>query len=889
MIERFVRWFLRAYPAEKRKRYGDEIVETVLARVRRARRASSVFALVWLIVRECIGVLVAGVTLRYPRESVTTSRTRRRRGASKMDLFLHDFRVAVRGLIRQPAFSVVAVLALALGIGAAVAIFSVFHAVVLKPLPFDEPSRLVAVWEKNPERGWQQAQVAAANYLDWREDAESFTDMAAYNDWIDEKVLLQDGEPVVVLGSEVTGNFFAVLGVAPMAGRVFDEGHTWAGSEPVVVLSHGFWSRQFGADRSIVGRTIELDSTAHRVIGVMPEGFDYPFRTADVWLPVRWEPELTTQAWFRRAHGMRVVGRLADGVSLDEAAVELAAIASRLELDYPETNENMGNGITPLHEWVVGDASRPLQILMAAVGILLLIACANVSNMLLARTSSRADELRIRSALGGARWRLVLQGLMESVLLAVLGGGLGLLLGIFAIGPLLLLSPESLPRIGEITVEPSIVLLAIAVSVFTGLLLGAVPAWRGASLGLVSGARGASSSRRTRDASGFLVALEVALTIPLVVGAGLMVRTLSHLSEVEPGFVGDDVVVASLMAPASSYESDERIVQLYRAIHEGMRGIPGVDEASMSSRLPFVSQRWSSGFTTEGWPAERFALGVRHDEIMPGLFRTMGVPLLRGRDFDLGDGLDAEPVVIINEALAETYFPGEDPLGKRVTLSRTPDASSTWRTIVGVVANVRRETLSVEEKPSFYAPVLQDTTRKMHVLIRSERDLASLLASARERVAAIDPTLPLFDVTTLEAELAASVGKERYLLVLLTLAAVVALLLASVGIFGVVWYATTRRVREIGIRMALGARAGAVMALVIRGGLRPVVLGAAVGVVAAGVMARTMSSLLFEVEPLDPLTFAVVLAIVLVSATGACVLPARWATRVDQTSALRAE
>ena len=806
-----------------------------------------------------------------------------------MDLVLHELRGAVRGFVRQPAFTLVAVLTLALGIGAAVAIFSVFHAVVLRPLPFHEPSRLVSIWEQNPERGWHQAQVAAANYLDWRESAESFTDMAAYNDWFDEKVLLQDGEPMVVLGSEVTGDFFEVLGVPPAEGRVFDERHTWAGSEPAVVLSHGFWSRQFGAERSIVGQTLELDGTAHRVIGVMPEGFDYPFRASDVWLSVAWEPDLRTEVRFRRAHGMRVIGRLAAGVSLDEAASELAAIAARLELDYPETNEKMGNGITPLHEWIVGDANRPLQILMASVGILLLIACANVSNMLLARTSSRADELRIRSALGGPRWRLVLQGLMESVLLALLGGGLGLVLGIFAIRPLLLLSPEGLPRLGEISVDATMVAFALAVSVLTGFLLGAVPAWRGASLGLASGARGASSEQRTRCASGFLVAMEVALTLPLVVGAGLMVRTLSHLSEVEPGFVADDVVVASLMAPATRYQSDEHIVQLYREIHEGIRAIPGVDEASMSSRLPFGNQRWSSDFTTEGWPAERFGIGVRHDEITPGLFLTMGVPLLRGRDFDRGDALDMQPVIIINKALATTYFSVEDPIGKRVTFSRTPDASSTWRTIVGVVSNVRRETLSLEEKPSFYAPVLQDTTRQMHVLIRSERDLPSLLASARQRVAAIDPTLPLFDVTTLEAELAASVGRERFLLILLTIAAVVTLALASVGIFGVVWYATTRRVREIGIRMALGARASAVMALVIRGGLRPVVVGASAGVVAAGVMARTMSSLLFEVEPLDPLTFAVVLSIVLVSAAGACALPARWATRVDQTSALRAE
>lgn len=806
-----------------------------------------------------------------------------------MDLLLHDIRIAARSFMRQPGFTLGAMVALALGIGAAVAIFSVFNAVLLRPLPFHEPSRLVSVWEKNPERGWHQAQVAAANYLDWRESAESFTDMAAYNDWFDETVLLHDGEPRVVLANEVTGNFFDVLGVSPLVGRVFEDAHTWEGVEPAAVLSYGFWNREFGGDRSVVGDTIELDGTPHRVLGVMPRGFAYPFRDTELWIPVAWDPEFQSQTWFRRAHGMRVIGRLADGDSLEQAESELAAIAARLERDYPETNQQMGNGVTPLREWIVGDTDRPLLILMASMGFVLLVACANVSNMLLARTSSRQGELRVRSALGGARYRLVLQGLIESLLLAGLGGSLGLLLGVWAIRPLLLLSPEGLPRLQEISVDTTVVIFAVGITLLAGLALGSVPAWRGARLGLTSGPRGSTSSRRSRRTTGILVAAEVALTLPLIVGAGLMVRTLDRLSHVEPGFVADDVVVAKLMAPSNRYESDEAVVAFYRETLEQFRGIPGVDAVSMSSRLPFGNQRWSSDFTVEGWPAERFGMGVRHDEIAPGLFRAMGVPLLRGRDFEPSDDLDSRPVIIINEALATTYFPGEDPLGRRVTFSRVPDESSTWRTIVGVVGNVRREALSLEEEPSFYAPVFQDTVRQLHVLMRSERDPQSLVATAQERLDSIDPTLPLFDATSLESELAASLSQERYLVVLLTIAALVALTLASLGIFAVVSYATARRVREIGIRMALGARASSVMALVVRGGLRPVIVGAVLGLTASALLARAMSGFLFEVQPLDPLTFVLVPALVIVTAIIACTIPARRATRIDASSALRTE
>jgi len=810
-----------------------------------------------------------------------------------MDLVLHDLRQAVRGFLRRPGFTAVAVGALALGIGANIAIFSVFHAVVLRPLPFEDPERLVAVWEKNPERDWHQAQVAAANFLDWRERTETFVDMAAHNDWLDERTLMVAGEPRVLRGNEVTGSFFRVLGVAPIHGRGFDDEHTWAPGGKAAVLSYGLWQRLYGGDPGVVGRELELDGVGHRILGVMPEGFDYPFADADLWLNLAWDPERREQVSFRRAHGMRVVGRLEEGVTREQAEAELATIAARLETEYPETNTEMGNGITPLREWIVGDTRRPLQILLAAVGLVLLIACANVANMLLARATGRRHEMAVRYAMGGSRRRLVVQGLTEGLLLATAGGAVGLALGVLAIDPFLALSPESLPRLDEVTVDATLVVFSLGVTLLTGLVFGFLPAWRGASVDPAEGwgasSRGASPDRRSMRASGVLVAAEVALALPLLIGAGLLVRTLWNFSQVEPGFVAEDVLVAQVALPATRYPDAERVTAFYRQLLDSVRGLPGVEAAAMSSRLPFRNQRWSSDFTAEGWSADRYGVGVRHDEITPGLFETLGVPVIRGRDFDASDGLESAGVVLINQALADRYFPDQDPVGRRVIFDRQPSEGSTWRTIVGVVGNVRRESLALGELPSFYAPVFQDPTRAQYLQVRTGGDPRRLVGSVRQRVHDLDPALPLFDVTTLEEVMASSMARERFLLALLAAFAGVATLLAAVGIFGVTYYSAVRRVREIGVRVALGARLGSVVALVVRRGISPVLAGIVAGFVLAAVVVRGMSVVLFEVEPLDPLTYAGAAALLLLAGLLACVPPARWASRVDVVSALHTE
>ncbi len=393
-----------------------------------------------------------------------------------MDRVLHDLRIAARGLRRRPAFTAIAVLAMALGVGANLAIFSVFHAVLLRPLPFSDPERLVTLWESNSERGWYKAQVAPANYLDWKEESQSFAGMAGYNSWLDELALLVEGEPSVVRANTVTGSFFEVLGVPPLLGRVFDESDTWAASERGAVLSHGLWMRQYGGDPAIVGRTLTLDDESYRVIGVMPDGFRYPFRDAELWLTMSWKPEFRSQVRFRRAHSLYVVARLREGVSLEEGAGEIAAIAGRLELQYPETNRLMKSGATGLHEWVVGDTRRPLQILMASVLFVFLIACINVANMMLARDAGRVEEMRIRRALGGSRSRILLLGIADGLLLGIASGALGVFLGASIIQPILALSPEKLPRTDEVGADATAVAFAFGVSLLGALLSGLVSA-----------------------------------------------------------------------------------------------------------------------------------------------------------------------------------------------------------------------------------------------------------------------------------------------------------------------------------------------------------------------------------------------------------------------------
>ncbi len=894
-MSRILHRLLAVYPEDARRRYGEEIVATILERVGSAPRLRSL-----VLAREIAGLLAAGLRLRLePFRSAGRSRpVRARGGGSIMDPFLQDLRIAARGLVKRPAFTAIAVLAMALGVGASVAIFSVFHAVLLRPLPFPDPHRLVTLWEKNSERGWYKTQVAPANFLDWKEQSESFAGMAGYNSWLDEMAMVEGGEPEIVHGNTVTGSFFEVLGVPPLLGRVFEESDTWAGKERGAVLSHGLWMRRFGGDPEVIGRALELDDDElddepYRVLGVMPENFRYPYRDAELWLSMSWKPEYRSEVRFRRAHSLYVVARLREGVAVEQAEGEIAAIAGRLELQYPETNRLMKSGATGLHEWVVGDTRRPLQILMAAVLIVFLIACINVANMMLARDAGRIEEMRIRRALGGSLRRLLSLGLAEGFLLGAASASIGVLLGVSVIGPVLALSPEKLPRVDEVGPSTSTFAFAFGVSLLGALLSGLFSAWRLSAAerkGTASlGSRGASTSRSSRRATRGLVALEVALTLPLVVGAGLMIQTLFRLTRVEPGFDPENVLVARVSLPARYYEDQSKGSSFVQKLVVAVSSIPGVERASASGGLPFKQIGWTSDFTAEGWPRDRFGIDVHHDEATPALFRTMRVPLLRGREFDWSDRAGAPRVVIVNQALADSYFPGEDPIGKRIVFDRVPDSESVWWEIVGVVGNVHDETLALEEEPTIYAAMLQDDDFGFHLLVRSSKNPGALSDAVRSCLWALDPTLPLYDVTTLGEMVSSSVARERFLLSLLSASALLALALATVGIGGVVSQSTAHRAREIGIRMALGAEARSVVTLVVREGMRPVLAGIAAGAVAAGVLARAMSGLLFDVEPLDPETFFAVAVLMTLAALLACLVPARAAAGVDASRTLRSD
>ena len=585
---------------------------------------------------------------------------------------------------------------------------------------------------------------------------------------------------------------------------------------------------------------------------------------------------------------MRAIGRLAEGVSHDEAAAELAAIARRLEQRYPETNTEMGNGLLPLREWLVGDSRRPLQILLAAVALVLLISCANVTHLLLAQAHDRGRERWIRRALGAGGRQLAVESVAESVLIAALAGAGGMALGLIGLPLLRDLAPPGLAA--DVSVPPAVVALATLASAACVVLFGSLPAWRAARAraGPESDRTTTASPRARRLTSG-LVAAEVALSLPLVFGAGLMVRTLSQLWDVEPGFDADGVVTARVMLPETRYATAEPISTFYRTFLEGLQSAPGVEHAALATRLPFRQQRWSSDFTAAGWPAEKYGVGVRHDEISPGLFETLGVPLVRGRDFTGADSVSSEPVVIVNRALADTYFPGQDPVGRRIAFDRVPDERSVWRTIVGVVGNVRRESLSREEEPSFYAPVMQDVSRGVFVLVRGGPEADSLVPALRARLHALDPGLPLFEVALLRDLVAASVARERFLLALLATAGLIALALAVSGVFAVVLYTTTRRTRELGIRLALGSSPSAVAALAMRTGLAPALGGGVLGLGLTAAFAGSLSSLVYGVAPLDPPTLAGVALLLALAAGLAALIPARRALRLDPSAVLRAD
>ena len=800
-----------------------------------------------------------------------------------------DSRYALRALRRSPVLAGAAILTLAIGLGATTAIFSAVNAVILRPLPFPEPQRLVMLWETNPDRGWTQANIAPANMFDWREQVPAFADVAAYSSE-GRMTLTGDGPPRIVHGVSVTGTFFSVLGVRPRVGRAFREEETWE-SAPIAIISDRLWREDFGSDPAVLERTIELEGVRRQIVGVMPASFSFPSATTDAWMPVAWPRENRAQVWFRRAHFMRAIARLAPGVSLEQADAQLQQVVRRLQAEYPETNTNMGAGLTSLHEFLVGSTKRPLLVVLAAVGLLLAIACANVANLLLVRAAEREREVALRLAIGAGRGRIVRQAMTESLVLSMLGGAAGLALGWWGTKTLAALQPPRMLRVDDFGMDWRVLAFVFAVTTTSGLLFGMVPAvWSGRRQpgdALREGGRSGSQGRRSRRWSEGLAIAEVAIALLLTVGAGLLVRSYRELLRVDPGFDPAGTLAVSLNLPSARYATGADIQGFVDALEARARALPGVGAAGVVSQLPLVGSDWTMDVIAFGRAPEDYATDVALRSTSAGYFAALRVPIVQGRGLGDQDRSETEPVAVINETLARTYFASGDPVGQRIALSRTADSTTVWWTIVGVVGDEHQGSLSERPKMEVHVPFAQRRRNDADLVVRTQGDPMALAPALREIIAELDPQLAIQSIRSMDDVYAASLARERWFMTILLVFAGIGLVLAMVGIYGVLAQVARARTREIGIRIALGARAAQVRWLLVRHGLRLTATGLVIGAVVALGATRGMDRLLFGVATADARTFAAVSVLVLLTGLVAAWVPARRASRADPVMALR--
>ena len=815
---------------------------------------------------------------------------------------MNDLKFALRQLLKNPGFTAVAVLTLALGIGANTAIFSMVHGVLFKPLPYPESERLVRLSEAG--RDWTGGPISYPNFMDWKAQQTSFEHFGLYRGA--NYTLTGVGEPLRISGGEIGAEVFAALGVPPLLGRVFSNDEDKAGGPRVVVLSYGFWQSRFAGDRAIIDQTITLNGKSSTVLGVMPQGFDFP-DNASLWTPV----ELSFSDELRRARGERpghrALARLKPDVTLAQAQAALGTVATRLAQQFPDSNKNRGAGIEFLLDHQVGKVRRALWILLGAVALVLLIACANVANLLLARAASRQKEMAVRVALGAGRWRLMRQLLTESLLLAGAGGLAGLLLAQWSLRLITTLGQNNLPRLNEIQLDGPVLWFSAAIALFTGIVFGLAPAMTSSRPNLhdtlKDTTRGATSGRAQLRHG--LVVAEVALTLVLLVGAGLLLKSFHYLMQVNPGFVPEQVLTFRLNISGPQYGTHELRTAFYNGLLERIRALPGVQTASLTSKIPLDTRGWQTSFSIEGRP-EPLPGDLPSMEahlVSPDYFRAMGITLLRGRTFTEQDnrdhvrGTDRESsgnaalnVIIIDEDFARRHFSNEDPLGKQIRLPWDTRDKNPLLTIIGVVQRVREERLSEKDgQVQGYFSFFQRPDSGMAVVVKATLPPETLIASLRQQVLALDSDLPLYEVRTMTAMRADNIAPDRLNLTLLGIFATAALALAVLGLYGVLAYAVAQRQREIGIRMALGAQRRDVLGLVIGQGMKLVVTGAAIGLFGAFALTRMLARLLFEVQPTDPLTFALVTALLAVVALFACWLPARRAARVHPMEALRYE
>ena len=787
-----------------------------------------------------------------------------------------------------------ALLTLALGIGANTAIFSVVNGLLLKPLPYPDPDRLVLIMESNPAQGFPRQSAAPPNFADWRRQSRLFAGMTA----ISERRFNLTGEanPETVQGTRVTPEFFRVLGVRPVLGRDFLAEEGGPDGARVAVLSHELWRRRFGADPGILGRQMLIDGESAAVIGVLPPGFDLPSRS-EVWMPLPWKFAPET----RGGHFLQVVGRLKPGVTLDQARAEMAILAARLARQFPDTNTGWTTLVVPLSDILVEEVRPALLLLLAAAAFVLLIACANVANLLLARLASREREIAVRTTLGAGRLRLIRQMVTESLVLFLAGGALGLLLAAWATWGLVALYGKDLPREQEIGLDGHVLFFTLGLSLATGLLFGLVPALsatRGSLYGaLKEGGRAVAGGARGRRLRNLLVLGEVAVALVLLVGAGLLLESFARLRAVDPGFRPEGVLTAEIALPLKKFPGDAQRIALTRQLLDRLQAIPGVQSADTVFPLPLTLYDHIRAFLVEGRPEPPISnTPTVHVRIVtPGFFRTMGIRVLRGRVFTDRDVHDSVPVVLVNQTLADRTWPGGNPIGQRITLAGSVSrADWIWAEVVGVVADIRHQTLDQEGGAEVYVPQLQDPVGgTLSILLKTSGDPARLASALRETVRSVDRDLPVERVRTLESLVAESLAGSRFQTVLLGLFSGVALFLAALGVYGVVSDAVTQRTHEIGIRMALGARQAEVLWLMLRQGTVPVLAGAGLGLASTVLLLWKLSDragvYLYRGRALDPATLVTVPVVLLTVALLAIWLPAWRATQVAPSVALRSE
>lgn len=811
-----------------------------------------------------------------------------------MEILWQDLKYGVRMLVKSPGFTAVAVIALALGIGANTAIFSVVNAVLIRALPFRSPDQLVMVWEHNRPRNRNQNVISPANYLDWRDQNSVFEQMALVFDYRTNLTGVEDPEELP--SQVVEANFFDLLGVDPSLGRGFLPEEGVDGRDNVVVLGQSLWKRRFGGDPQIIGKTIKLNGRDSTVVGIAPPGFQFLIKSgsltgaqAELWMPLTFSPN----ARVRRGRFMSAVARLKPGVSLADAQAEMDGIAANLEKQYVDFNTGWGVNLVPLRTQLVGAIRPALLVLLGAVAFVLLIACANVANLLLARAATRQREIAIRTALGAGRWRVVRQLLTEATVLAALGGAFGLLLAMWGVDLLLALTPTDLLGLRDVGVDYRVLGFTLGVSVLTGVLFGLAPALEASrpnlNESLKEGGRGAVTSRRSLRLRDVFVVVEIALALVLLIGSGLMIRSFARLQSVDPGFNAKNLLTARVMLPRLKYGEDPQRKAFFKQLTERVQALPGVRSVGAVSYLPIAGLGAATTFEIEGRPplppGQQLGGDVR--VVDGGYFHTMGIPLLRGRTFSERELNDESHVVIINETMALEQFPGEDPIGKRVTIYMKEQNGPSE--IIGVVRDARYAGLDTAVRPMTYWPYPELAYSGMTLVVRTEGEPLATADALRSEVLAIDKDQPVADVRTMESWVSDSVSRTRFSAMLLGVFAGVALLLAAVGIFGVMSYAVSERTHEIGVRMALGARTTDVLALVVKKGMVLTLVGLGVGLGAAFVLTRVMETLLFGISATDPLTFAVIAVLLACVALVACYLPARRAAKVDPMIALRYE